>query len=243
MPEGPTIALLRDAASIFEKKEIISAGGKSAQVNYGALPGKKIHSMTTWGKHLLFQTDGFYLDIHLMLFGSCLINKENKSVPTLHLELENGEINFYACRIIQREGLPGDLYDPRTDILHPEFDSGKAFQRMNEVPDALICDVLLDQQIFSGIGNKLKDEILFKARVHPHSLTGKVPAAKKKEMAAYAPVLAHKFLGWIQDGMLKEKMQAYGQKNCPRDQVPFLKEKMGRTNRNATFCELCEELY
>ena len=36
----------------------------------------------------------------------------------------------------------------------------------------------MDQQIFSGVGNKIRNEALYRAGIHPLSITGKIPAAK-----------------------------------------------------------------
>ncbi len=44
----------------------------------------------------------------------------------------------------------------------------------------MICDALLDQTIFSGLGNIIKNEVLFRTRTHPESKTGAVPLKQWK---------------------------------------------------------------
>ena len=44
--------------------------------------------------------------------------------------------------------------------------------------DILICDALLEQDIFAGVGNIIKNELLYSVRVHHKSLVGKIPTAQ-----------------------------------------------------------------
>ncbi|HRO68823.1 MAG TPA: hypothetical protein PK951_00545 [Chitinophagaceae bacterium] len=44
----------------------------------------------------------------------------------------------------------------------------------------MVCDALLDQEIFSGVGNIIKNEVLYRIRVHPESLIGDIPLKKDK---------------------------------------------------------------
>ena len=44
--------------------------------------------------------------------------------------------------------------------------------------ETLVCDALLDQNVFAGVGNIIKNEVLFRIRVHPLSTVGALPAAK-----------------------------------------------------------------
>jgi len=243
MPEGPTIALLRDSVSIFSGKKISEAGGKGMGLDFDTLSQKTITGFSTWGKHLFVHLDSGYLDIHLMLFGSCLINEHKDMIPTLHLEIGNGELNFYASRIARRDGTPREFYDYSVDVLDPSFNLERALAKMNAQAGELICDVLLDQSIFSGVGNKLKDEILFSTRVQPQSITGMVPIRLKREMVEDAVSLSRQFLSWTRDGVLKSHLLAHTKTTCPRDNVPFVKMVLGKAKRSAYYCTQCMKLY
>jgi formamidopyrimidine-DNA glycosylase len=54
---------------------------------------------------------------------------------------------------------------------------GAAVARLAARPEALVCDALLDQHILAGVGNGIKNESLFLARVHPQSRVGAMPRA------------------------------------------------------------------
>jgi formamidopyrimidine-DNA glycosylase len=45
-----------------------------------------------------------------------------------------------------------------------------------------IKDLLIDQKFVRGIGNAYVDEILWAARIHPASKTGKIPGKKVREL-------------------------------------------------------------
>lgn len=40
----------------------------------------------------------------------------------------------------------------------------KAKAKLKATPDELICDALLEQDIFAGVGNIIKNEILYRVR-------------------------------------------------------------------------------
>ncbi len=46
----------------------------------------------------------------------------------------------------------------------------------------MICDALLDQEIFAGSGNIIKNESLFMARIHPESICYQIPDEQLKEL-------------------------------------------------------------
>ena len=40
----------------------------------------------------------------------------------------------------------------------------------------MVCDALLDQNIFSGVGNIIKNEVLYRIKLHPETLVKNIPA-------------------------------------------------------------------
>ncbi|NWS77896.1 NEIL2 Endonuclease, partial [Crotophaga sulcirostris] len=118
---------------------------------------------------------GSWLRFHFGLFGSIRANefsranKANKRgdwkdpVPRLVLYFENGGfLAFYNCRMHWCSSLRAD---PASDILSVEFHRGRALDALR-APEP-ICYTLLDQRYFSGLGNIIKNEILYLAKIHP----------------------------------------------------------------------------
>ena len=59
--------------------------------------------------------------------------------------------------------------------MNPSFDPNKALEKLITKPQQLICEALLDQHVLAGVGNKIKNEALFRRQVHPESLVGEIP--------------------------------------------------------------------
>lgn len=131
MPEGPSLVLLKEAARpLAEGRRIEQALGTATAIGTAALPGRRVVSVRTWGKHSLLELDG-----------GCTVR-----------------VHFPAL----------------------------ARRRLRARPDLLACDALLDQDVFAGLGNIIKNEVLFRIRVHPLSPVGALPAARLRELVAQA---------------------------------------------------------
>ena len=53
------------------------------------------------------------------------------------------------------------MYDWRADVMSEHWDPVLARKRLRAQPDTLVCDALLDQDLFAGVGNIIKNEVLF----------------------------------------------------------------------------------
>ena len=243
MPEGPSIIILKEQLLPFRGKKVLEVSSNSKQ-DIQRMSGKKILDFQSWGKHTLIQFPGFFVKIHLLMFGSYRINeeKEGKS-PRLSLKFTKGEINFYNCGLQIFEGTTADMYEWSSDIMSDEWNPKKAEERLKGHPDMLVCDALLDQNIFSGVGNIIKNEVLFRIKVHPSSTIGALPRKKLLEMIKEARIYSFQFLEWKKDFTLKKHWLAHTKKECPRDHIPLKKTHLGKTRRRTFYCEKCQMLY
>ena len=181
MPEGPSILALRDKLMPFKGMIVKNAGG------YGKMPAswikeKKLKDIKTWGKHLLFVFETGTVRVHLMLFGKILVNERKDVNRSFFLEFSKGEINGYVVKASKLKGKPEDEYDWRMDILSDEFDPSHVKKLLKEHSDKSIDDVLMDQNVFAGVGNKIRNEALYRAGIHPFSKVGKIPPAKLNKL-------------------------------------------------------------
>ncbi len=189
MPEGPSILHLRNQLLPFKGKIVREAGG------YGPMQtkwitGKKLLDIKTWGKHLLFVFTNGTVKMHLGLFGEVLVNERKKVNRSFFMEFTNGEINGYVVRAEKLKKPLEEMYDWRVDILSKDFDPAYVKQLLKAKAEKTIDDLLMDQKIFAGSGNKIRNEALYRAGIHPLSIAGKIPAKKItsliKEVADYA---------------------------------------------------------
>ena len=51
--------------------------------------------------------------------------------------------------------------------MNENWNAAKARKKLKAIPKTLVCDALLDQTIFAGVGNIIKNEVLFRIKVHP----------------------------------------------------------------------------
>ena len=245
MPEGPSLVILKEAIQCFIGSKIVHIKGTSAKIAPVDVVGKKIVDVKSWGKHLLLCLPDFTIRIHLLMFGSYRINEEKENaVPKLQLLFSRKRsMAFYACAIQRIDAPLDNVYDWEGDVMNVTWNNRKAIKKLKQVPDALVCDALLDQQIFSGVGNIIKNEVLFRTRVHPLSKTGKLPAQKRRQLVQEAVRYSYQFLNWKQEGQLKKNWLAHTRKICPRDHHLIIKKYLGKLRRRSFYCNVCQKLY
>ncbi|WP_313242597.1 DNA-formamidopyrimidine glycosylase family protein, partial [Stutzerimonas nitrititolerans] len=159
MPEGPSIVILREQAVVFTGQTIERAQG-SAKLDKTRLVGQSVRSFRSWGKHFLIELEDVSLRVHLLLFGSYRINQRKELPPRLSLGFAEGELNFYGCSVQTIEGPLDAAYDWSVDVMADGWTPRAALKRLRAHPQMLACDALLDQTLFAGSGNIIKNEVL-----------------------------------------------------------------------------------
>jgi endonuclease-8 len=206
--------------------------------------GRKVLALRTWGKHFLVCFSGFTLRVHFMLFGSYRIDeRKDNAAPRLSLGVAAHELNFYASSVKYLEGDLDAIYDWRADVMDDAWDPALARRKLRAMPDALACDALLDQSVFAGVGNIIKNEVLFRLRVHPLSRIGALPPRKLGELVKQARQYSFEFLEWKKAYVLRQHWLAHRKSTCPRCGVKFTIAHLGRTHRRAFFCAHCQVQY
>lgn len=242
MPEGPSIVLLIEQVSQFAGKTVLAAEGNT-KIDKDILLRKKVIAFKSWGKHFLICFKGFTLRVHFLMFGTYRINERKEQAIRLSLRFTNGEINLYSCSLKILEGDVNAHYDWAADVMNDEWDPAKARKKLKAEKETLICDTLLDQSIFAGVGNIIKNEVLYRVRVHPESETGKLSPAKTAQLIKQARVYSFEFLEWKRAYVLKKHWLAHTKKTCLRCKLPIIKKYTGVKNRRSFFCSNCQRLY
>jgi endonuclease-8 len=242
MPEGPSIIILKELVQQFKGKKILESSGNT-KADLPVLNNQVIVDFKSWGKHFLICFKTFTIRIHFMLFGSYTINEHKAAKPRLGFRFNKGELNFYTCSVQLIEDDLDQVYDWSSDVMNTAWSPAKAKKKMKEDPGMLVCDALMNQSIFSGVGNIIKNEVLFRIKVHPESRVGDLPAARMNALLKEAVNYSFEFLAWKKAFVLKKHWLVYNQKTCPRDNTPFTKKNMGRSNRKTFYCRTCQKLY
>lgn len=242
MPEGPSLVILKEELASFKGKKIIAVNGNSKE-NIKQLEGQKILDFKTWGKHFLICFKQVTLRIHFLLFGKYAINETRPSPPRLSLQFNKGEINFYNCSVKFITEPLEEVYDFTADVMNDDWNAKAAKKKLKAKPNMLVCDALLEQQIFSGSGNIIKNEVLYRIKVHPETLVGNLPPKKLNELIKETRNYSFDFLKWKKEFTLRKHWLAHTKKTCSRDGNPIVKEYLGKTNRRTFYCELCQVKY
>lgn len=242
MPEGPSIVILKEVAEQFSGHKISSATGNTS-IDTDRIVNKKIIDFKTWGKHFLICFDDFTIRIHLLMFGTYRINERKESPVRLGLTFSNGELNFYTCSVKYLEGKINMHYDFTSDVMNDKWSPKKAFAKLREKPNMMICDALLEQEIFSGVGNIIKNEILYRTKIQPEALNGNITDKKLKKLIKEARIYSFEFLKWKKNNELKSHWKAHTKKTCERCNLPLIKKHTGTKKRRSFYCDNCQKLY
>lgn len=242
MPEGPSIVILKEAVVQFAGEKIITVSGNS-KIDIDRLKDQTVITFKSWGKHFLICFEDFTVRVHLLMFGTYRINERKETAPRLSLTFPNGEFNLYTCSIKFLEGNVNLHYDWSSDVMNEEWNPKTAKKKLKEVPGQMICDAVLDQDIFSGVGNIIKNEVLYRTFVHPESLTGKIPAKTLTKIIDECSKYSFEFLEWKKNYVLRNHWLAYSKKVCLRCDLPMQRKKTGLKNRRSFFCPNCQKIY
>ena len=183
MPEGDTIlkaARILDralAGAIVTKFEPRTAPSMRS-LQAGAVSITKVEAA---GKNLLMCfSDGFVLRTHLRMNGAWHLYRhgERWRVPghAVRLVIETVEwvaiaVNVPVAEWVRERDLVhhAPVANLGPDVLNDPFDVDEVIRRARLQPDLAISEILLDQTVLAGVGNVFKSEVMFAARISPHT--------------------------------------------------------------------------
>jgi endonuclease-8 len=165
--------------------------------------------------------------------------KVNRS---FYLAFANGEINCYVVSAQKLEKSPEETYDWRTDVLSKQFDKGFVKSLLKAKHDKTIDDVLMDQAIFSGVGNKIRNEALYRAGIHPLSITGKIPPTKIIKLINEVVNYAKIFYDQLEKKGVNDFFQVY-QQEYAADGSEVTMKILPKSKRKIFFSEYKQQLF
>ncbi len=243
MPEGPTIILMKEDLQKFAGEKVLKSEGSSIS-DAPDINGEILREIKTFGKQTYLIFDKVIFKIHLLMFGAYSLYKR-KDIDTLRLGLnfKEGGMYFYTCsvKIIDESFLQKINWE--ADIMSDRWNPEKAEKTLKETPKMMICDALMNQDLFSGVGNIIKNEALFRTGIHPESLIGNIPPEKLRKIISEARNYGFDFKKWKKANVLSKHFQIYHQKNCPICGKQVIKRDTGKSRRTSFFCENDQKLY
>jgi endonuclease VIII len=194
MPEGDTIfraaRTLHRALAGRRVTRFESAYPALTRVDVDqSVTGRTIEAVSSRGKHLLVSlSGGLVLRTHMRMNGSWHIYKRGepwrRPARDMRVLIETDLYVAVGFNIPDAEFLkPREMARSRPlqtlgpDLAQPDFDRAEFLRRVQQHAAEPIEDVLLNQRVVAGIGNVLKSETLFVARVHPATRADSLDAA------------------------------------------------------------------
>lgn len=247
--EGPSLYLAARQLKPFKGQTVLSVSGNT-KIEKERLLDQKVKNIFSWGKLLIIQFDEFALRTHFLFFGAfeatvndtALTGDYRRSyTPRLQLDFENGEIKLFNCSVkfLETGNAKAD-YDFTVDIMSPKWDPDKAFEAVSAKPGAEIADLLLDQEIFAGVGNIIKNEVLWRVRIHPATKARELSPTHLKELIAETRKFSRLFYKWRRVFSIRKHLDIYQKSICPRCGANVRREKTGKRKRFSHFCPVCQ---
>jgi endonuclease-8 len=247
--EGPSLVILKEELQPFLGKKVLNVEGNTTQPKE-SLRNLILKEIKTWGKNVFLFFGGgttkskqksIVVKIHFLLFGSYRINeaKENR-VPRLKLTFKNGSLFLYSCSI--KFGARGfwRALDKKVDLMSPKWNKDHVVDLMKKQTNTKLCDLFLDQNIFAGSGNIIKNEVLFNLRLHPLTLLKQIKQESWPVLANAVRSYCFDFYKWKKAYELRKHWQVYRQKKCPVCQGQLVKENLGKYKRRNFHCPVCQ---
>ena len=232
------------------------------------IAGRTITAVSARGKHLLIAFSGdLTLHTHMRMNGSWHVYRhgERWRAPKHDLRIRIDTDGFVAVgfSVPVAEFLTGAelARHPQISTLGPDlaadtFDREEVRRRMAAYPDVPLHDILLDQRVLAGIGNVLKSEVLFVARLDPFmparavtpeqfarllDVSLRLMAMNIAEPSVMSPSFGRRTTGSMDP---RAKLYVYGRSGraCRRCGTAVASAKTGADARLTYWCPSCQHV-
>ena len=142
----------------------------------------------TIGKNIFLPlSNGLFFNFHLGMTGGW--NLEN--IKHCHFRVSSQDRNLYfrdvrkfgKMRILSLEELQNKHFKS-FDLLNDAYDFDKHIDYLNQKVSSSksVCSTLMNQSFFPGVGNYIKSEALYAAKIHPEKKWGDLSPKKVKQL-------------------------------------------------------------
>ncbi len=253
MPEGDTIHRIArriDAALAGRALERAEAPNPRSPLHgrVAELAGATLLRSEARGKHLLLHLDrDRVLHNHLGMNGRWRVSADGRppgGKPWLLLASGPAVASLSGGKLLRLTSVARARSDPALALLGPDplapgFDEAAAAERLaGWEPSERVGAALLDQRLLAGVGNVIRIEALWRARVSPWRRVGELAGDEPRELVAACR--------WIMETALtrgSRPKRIYGslaRRPCPRCGGRIRAHGQGDDNRVTYWCEGCQ---
>ena len=257
MTEGPSAR----AKAIYVEKNVggqkvvdIFTRSKKTHVSPKEFIGRKLEYTDSYGKNIILVFGPYAIRIHLMMYGTIHIYGPNQPLakPERYVRLlilfETNKVVVYNAPIVELD-LKANIirYLQRTlgeDPLREDWDQERAIDLILKHRNEKIGAVLLNQGVIAGIGNILRNEILFRARIHPDRYVRDLTRDELRRIVSIAYSLSREFLRRkLNKQRIGPILYVYNKfkKKCKICGHPIRYYRQPPHNRRTFVCENCQK--
>ena len=253
MPEGDTIhraARRINLALAGREIDRVEAPNPRSPVHHRAdgLHGRTLERAEAYGKHLLVEFSGeVVVHSHLGMNGRWRVSVEGDLITrNAWLAFGAGEraaaqTGGKLLRIVSRSRARNDpaLTQLGPDPLRAGFDAEAAAERLRRMGAGREAgDAILDQSIVAGVGNALKSEAFFCARIDP---LRPVESLSEEEAVRLLDETRRIMRISVNRGRRPHWVYRRDRGKCPRCGTRIEMRRQGDANRSTYWCPTCQE--
>jgi len=258
MVEGPTARAyaikIRNELSGEIIREVFTKS-KRVYISLDSLVGKSFLGSDSIGKNILLFVDNVAIRLHLMMYGSIHIYQLNepllkpKSQVRLLIRGAEKKLVVYNAPIVEIDKRDRILEKLRMDLgpdpLSDEWSREEAIRNIMKFPKEKIGVVILDQSVIAGIGNILRNEILFRAKVNPEKKVMDLSRREVERIVSISEELSREFLKFkMEHKRIKPLLLVYNKYRgkCRICGAPIKFYMQKPINRKTFICENCQKM-
>lgn len=241
MPEGSSIRIYNELLQKYKNKTIKNARGKTKKIKINKIINQKIIDIFKIGKVLFIKLNsGDIIRLHFLLFGSINLNSESKTTPILEIYVDNDKIRFNTNSIklltnSEFNKLKLDITLDPTDKKYSKSKSKIVFKKyINSHPNEIIADTLMNQNIFPGIGNIIKNESLYLAKINPNRRLQTLNETEINEIINCIRSFSLNFYK-MEKRENYDNLNIYYKDYCPNGEK-IIKKEIGKLKRMTMWC-------
>jgi endonuclease-8 len=240
--EGPGVRAIADRLGSIAGKRVTAIEGRS-RFPLGKITGNPVERIYAVGKLLFLRFPACTLRVHFLMWGRYRLDGEIPGkVPKLALSFDDGSVlRFYASAIALLRNGEAELYESTLDPMDPAWDPGRAAGLVRGKGGEEIGDSLMDQDILPGVGNIIRNEVLFTARVHPASPSRCIPAPVLTGLLEAIRDFSFTWYRYDAEGRrIHQALRIYRKKTCPECGGRVESGKTSSLERISFWCPACQ---
>lgn len=171
MPEGPEAYIMSKFIEKNSKNKLFTSITSNTKSKVDLPIPSKVINCNAHGKVIYIQTEDYFVHIHLGITGWFVQKKPRIYKYVIHFEEKDLYLQdrrrFSSMKILNKKEHEEEINKLGTNLLSENFNIDN-FSKIIKSKKKNICSLIMDQNIFAGIGNYIKNEALYISKISPY---------------------------------------------------------------------------